>query len=96
MYKSRHYCTNNYLRYFQFGTLGLLERENAAILNEALKNMASLTIDAFGEGLYQLGLCSSEKDFYLTQNDGTLIRFVVFVSVSIGGLRGLETRSQSD
>ncbi len=60
---------------FQFGTLGLLERENAAILNESLKDMAAQTINAFGEALYQLKLCSSKQDFYLTQNDGTLIRW---------------------
>ncbi len=43
--------------------------------------MASQTIDAFGEALNQLRLCTSRENFYLTQNDGTLIRLVVSVSV---------------
>ena len=52
--------------------LGLLERENAAILNESLKRMAGVTVDAFAEALSQLKLGAS--NFYLTQNDGTLIK----------------------
>ena len=55
----------------QIGLLGLLERENAAILNEALKPLAQLTIQAFRTALDDLGL---KCPFYLTQNDGTLIR----------------------
>lgn len=55
----------------QIGLLGLLERENAAILNEALKPLAQQTIQAFRSALDDLGL---NCPFYLTQNDGTLIR----------------------
>lgn len=51
--------------------LGLLERENAAILNEALKSLAKVTITAFQEALTKLNVCCP---FYLTQNDGTMIR----------------------
>ena len=51
--------------------LGLLERENAAILNEALKPLSGLTISAFQDALKSLKLSCP---LYLTQNDGTLIR----------------------
>ena len=51
--------------------LGILERENAAILNESLKQLATETIKAFGDALLKLKI---KCPFYLTQNDGTLIR----------------------
>lgn len=56
----------------QLGMLGILERENAAVLNESLKELAAFTIKAFGEALLQLNI---KCPFYLTQNDGTLIRY---------------------
>jgi N-methylhydantoinase A/oxoprolinase/acetone carboxylase beta subunit len=50
----------------------LLERENAAILNESLKPLCKETIEGFQKALTQdVGL---DCPFYLTQNDGTLIR----------------------
>ena len=52
--------------------LGILERENAAVLNESLKKLAAVTIEAFGDALLQLNI---KCPFYLTQNDGTLIRY---------------------
>ena len=51
--------------------IGILERENAAILNESLKDLATVTIKAFGDALQKLNITCP---FYLTQNDGTLIR----------------------
>ena len=49
--------------------LGLIERENAAILNESLiKTLARVTIQ---EALTELQICCP---FHLTQNDGTMIR----------------------
>ena len=51
--------------------LGLIERENAAILNEALKNLAKITVSAFKDALTRLNI---HCPFYLTQNDGTMIR----------------------
>ena len=60
-------CLNSH----QLGLLGLLERENACILNESLKPLAKTTIAAFRQALDKLGLTCP---FYLTQNDGTLIR----------------------
>ena len=52
------------------GQLGLLERENAAILNECLKPLSKKTIDGFANALSCLGL---NCPLYLTQNDGTII-----------------------
>ncbi|KAI8481502.1 hypothetical protein Bbelb_407950 [Branchiostoma belcheri] len=52
------------------GQIGLLERENAAILNECLKPLCHRTVEAFRQALNALGLTCP---FYLTQNDGTLI-----------------------
>ena len=61
--------------------LGLIERENASILNESLKRMAKATIAAFQEALTKLDI---RCPFYLTQNDGTMIRCVsVCLSVCI-------------
>lgn len=51
--------------------IGILERENAAILNESLKELATVTIKSFGDALQKLKI---KCPFYLTQNDGTLIR----------------------
>lgn len=55
----------------QLGMLGLIERENAAVLNQALKRLAKVTITAFQEALTTLNI---HCPFYLTQNDGTMIR----------------------
>lgn len=51
------------------GALGLLERENAAILNSALLDVAVDVVDGFRATLISLGI---DADIYLTQNDGTL------------------------
>ncbi|MET0290025.1 MAG: hydantoinase/oxoprolinase family protein [Pseudoxanthomonas sp.] len=52
------------------GRLGLVERENAAILNATLSRLAVEVVDAFGNALASIGL---EAPLYLSQNDGTLI-----------------------
>lgn len=52
------------------GRIGLLERENAAILNACLGTLADKVIDALGQALAQSGISAP---FYLTQNDGTLL-----------------------
>ena len=54
----------------QIGRLGLLERENAALLNAALLKFADQVVSAFGEALQQRGL---NCPFYVSQNDGTLM-----------------------
>lgn len=54
----------------EVGQLGLLERENAAILNASLRPLARRTVAAFREAIagMQIG-----APLYLTQNDGTLM-----------------------
>ena len=54
----------------QIGSLGLLERENATILNAALLSVASGVVDGFENALAAHDLAI---DAYLTQNDGTLL-----------------------
>ena len=54
----------------EIGSLGLLERENATILNAALLSVATSVVSGFEEALAEHGL---EIDAYLTQNDGTLM-----------------------
>ncbi|WP_419848438.1 hydantoinase/oxoprolinase N-terminal domain-containing protein [Candidatus Poriferisocius sp.] len=57
----------------QVGSLGLLERENATILNAALLSVASRVIRGFEDALAGHNLA---VDAYLTQNDGTLLTAV--------------------
>lgn len=54
----------------EIGRLGLLERENAAILNACLQDLARRTIAAFRAALQHAGISAP---LYLTQNDGTLM-----------------------
>jgi N-methylhydantoinase A/oxoprolinase/acetone carboxylase beta subunit len=52
------------------GRIGLLERENSAIINAACAGLARLVIRAFGKALHEMDI---EAPFYISQNDGTLI-----------------------
>jgi N-methylhydantoinase A/oxoprolinase/acetone carboxylase beta subunit len=52
------------------GRIGLLERENAAIMNACLCDLAKLVVNAFRGALEAAGL---KARVYLTQNDGTLM-----------------------
>ena len=54
----------------QLGGLGLLERENAAILNAALQSVASKMVNAFKNTVHGLGLSCQ---MFIGQNDGTLM-----------------------
>ena len=54
----------------RIGRLGLLERENAALLNAALLQFADQMVDAFSAALRQRGFTCP---FYVSQNDGTLM-----------------------
>jgi N-methylhydantoinase A/oxoprolinase/acetone carboxylase beta subunit len=51
------------------GRIGLLERENACLLNAALVELARTTTRAFTDALAASGL---DAPLYLTQNDGTV------------------------
>ena len=53
------------------GRVGLLERENAALLNASLRRLAQSTTLAFTEAL---GMSGIEAPLYMTQNDGTVMR----------------------
>ena len=52
------------------GRIGLLERENAAIMNACLRDLSAHVIDAFRKAITAAGI---KGRFYLTQNDGTLM-----------------------
>jgi len=53
------------------GRIGLLERENATLLNACLVDLAQRTTRAFTEALRRSGIAA---DLYITQNDGTVLR----------------------
>ena len=55
---------------YQIGGLGLLERENATILNAALQGVAAKMVEAFKNTVARLNLNSH---LYIGQNDGTLM-----------------------
>lgn len=54
----------------EIGRIGLLERENATIMNASLLPVAEQITAAFAEGLHSTGL---NAPLYLSQNDGTLM-----------------------
>jgi N-methylhydantoinase A/oxoprolinase/acetone carboxylase beta subunit len=55
----------------RLGRIGLLERENAGLLNAALVDLARKTIAAFEQAIATSGIVAP---LYLTQNDGTVMR----------------------
>ena len=57
-------------RSHQLGRIGLLERENATLLNAALVDLARRTTRAFTDALGASGI---RAPLYLTQNDGTVM-----------------------
>ncbi len=54
----------------EIGSLGLLEREDAAALNASLLDVSRAVVDGLGEAVKGAGL---DVAAYLTQNDGTLM-----------------------
>ena len=54
----------------QVGRLGLLERENATIMNASLRGLAHQVARSFRDALAELDLA---VPFYISQNDGTLM-----------------------
>ncbi len=77
----------------EIGRIGLLERENAAIMNACLRDLSAKVVDAFGRAVIGAGI---RGRFFLTQNDGTLMeaefakRFPVltFASGPTNSMRG--------
>jgi N-methylhydantoinase A/oxoprolinase/acetone carboxylase beta subunit len=65
----------------EIGSMGLIERENATILNAALFGAAAQAVQSFSDSVYRQGL---DAECYFTQNDGTLmaleyaVRFPVY------------------
>ena len=53
------------------GRIGLLERENATLLNACIIDLARVTMRAFTDALRQSGI---DAPLYMTQNDGTVMR----------------------
>jgi N-methylhydantoinase A/oxoprolinase/acetone carboxylase beta subunit len=54
----------------KIGRIGLLERENAAIMNACLRDLAIRTVNGFKAALAELRITCP---FYISQNDGTLM-----------------------
>lgn len=52
------------------GRIGMIERENAAILNAALGSLAAHVVTSFETALRMIGIAAP---LYISQNDGTLI-----------------------
>src|SRR5581483_10547705 len=83
------------------GRIGLLERENVALLNAALLDLARRTTRAFTDAIARSGL---RAPLYLTQNDGTVMlaevaaRFPVysFASGPTNSMRGAAFLSKLD
>ena len=55
----------------EIGSMGLIERENATILNAALYDVARRFTEGFAQSLADKGVVNAEV--YLSQNDGTLM-----------------------
>src|SRR6185369_10131792 len=85
----------------RLGRIGLLERENAALLNACLIELARKTTRAFTEALRASGI---EAPLYLTQNDGTVMLAEVaeeypvysFASGPTNSMRGAAFLSKRD
>jgi N-methylhydantoinase A/oxoprolinase/acetone carboxylase beta subunit len=54
----------------ELGRIGLLERENATIMNACLRGLATRIVGAFSSALADFGISAP---IYLSQNDGTLM-----------------------
>ncbi|MEM8769134.1 MAG: hydantoinase/oxoprolinase family protein, partial [Pseudomonadota bacterium] len=85
----------------RIGGMGLLERENAAILNTALLPLAESVVDAFGSALRERAI---NCPYYISQNDGTLMSAefaaefpaLTFASGPTNSLRGASLLTQLD
>jgi N-methylhydantoinase A/oxoprolinase/acetone carboxylase beta subunit len=62
------------------GRIGLLERENAALLNAALVELARTTVAGFTRAIAESGIAAP---LYLTQNDGTVMAAEVATALPV-------------
>ena len=74
----------------QLGRIGLLERENATLLNAALVRLARKTTRAFTAALAASGIAAP---LYLTQNDGTVMLGSVAEAFPVYGFASGPTNS---
>jgi len=72
------------------GRIGLLERENAALLNACLVDLARTTTRAFTAALAESGI---RAPLYLTQNDGTVMLAEVAEAFPVYGFASGPTNS---
>ncbi|WP_399896429.1 hydantoinase/oxoprolinase N-terminal domain-containing protein [Streptomyces sp. BBFR51] len=85
----------------EIGRIGLLERENATILNAALRELAGDVVNGLVEAVAGAGVTSP---LYLSQNDGTLMDadharrcpVATFASGPANSMRGAAVLSQLD
>jgi N-methylhydantoinase A/oxoprolinase/acetone carboxylase beta subunit len=83
------------------GRMGLLERENAALLNASLLPLAAKVVDSFAAALQERQI---DCPFYVSQNDGTLMSAIfaaefpalTFASGPTNSLRGASLLTQLD
>jgi N-methylhydantoinase A/oxoprolinase/acetone carboxylase beta subunit len=72
------------------GRIGLLERENAALLNAALVPLARATVEGFTAAL---GASDIATPLYLTQNDGTVMRAAAAAALPVTSFASGPTNS---
>jgi len=72
------------------GRIGLLERENATLLNAALVELARATVDGFTSAIAASGIGAP---LYLTQNDGTVMDAAVAAAFPISSFASGATNS---
>lgn len=85
----------------RIGRMGLLERENAALLNASLLPLADKVVNSFTGALQDRGI---DCPFYISQNDGTLMSAgfaaefpaLTFASGPTNSLRGASLLTQLD
>ena len=85
----------------RIGRMGLLERENAALLNASLLPLADKVVDSFRSALADRNI---DCPFYISQNDGTLMSAafaaefpaLTFASGPTNSLRGASLLTQLD
>jgi N-methylhydantoinase A/oxoprolinase/acetone carboxylase beta subunit len=72
------------------GRIGLLERENAALLNAALVDLARSTIAGFAAAIAASGIMAP---LYLTQNDGTVMAAEIAAALPVTSFASGATNS---
>jgi N-methylhydantoinase A/oxoprolinase/acetone carboxylase beta subunit len=72
------------------GRIGLLERENAALLNASLVDLARVTVAGFTQAIAASGISAP---LYLTQNDGTVMSADVAMALPVTSFASGATNS---